>query len=326
MPDTQGTHSTSSISEGGMRPPPGFASELYPLRHKLLYSFGLSCITASQNSAFITIIRNTSDVITNTPKSIVVNPHNTLYVSDAGPAVQKMSIIDKLSLSLRFNLTEHVADKRETSAGTFTGDTIHHLRMLWRPVFFSFPEKLDAADDDTGTTVAAILGLTKDATFEDVVPLTTTKLPVQGVSDLSQPVSTVNIAEVFGDYNMTTDTTMEDHPWDETLFQDAIRRYTNKGALKACVGRTRHVNLTRERPFKNFFIDKFVPRSIRRIMPYSFMGIQINLPIISDIGQDYFADNPATSKAQVGVKCIINYHEWNADHYQDMTGAAPLPP
>ncbi len=172
-----------------MIPPKGFANQLYPLRHRLSYSFGLSAATVTQNSAFATLIRHTNDLIANVPKIIVVNPHNTNYVTDLGPAVAKMSIIDKLRLSIRFNLT------RNAGVGV---DEIDHLKCSWRPVFFSFPEKLDAADDDTGTTVAAILGLTKDATFEDVVPLTTNKLPVQGNSDLSQPVSSVNIAEVFG--------------------------------------------------------------------------------------------------------------------------------
>ncbi len=308
-----------------MIPPRGFASQVYPLRHRLIYSIGLSYFTATQNSVFLTLIRHTNDVIVNTPKTIVVNPHNTNYVTDNGPAVQKMSIIDRLKFSLRFNMTPLCNDKNETASSTFAGDGIRHLHITWRPYAFSFPEKLDAADDDTGTTVAAILGLTKDATFEDVVALTTNKLPTAGPSELNQPVSSVNIAEVFGDYNMTTNVAMEDHPWDEDLFQEAITRYTNKGALKACVGRTRHVHLTRDRPFKNFFVDKFVPRSIRRVMPYTFMGIQINLPTVDQIDADFTHENPSGASAHLGVKMIAKFHEWNSDHFQDMTGTAPVP-
>lgn len=300
-----------------MIPPRGFKNELYPLRHRILYSFGLSAVTGTQNSAFATLIRHTSDVAV-APSAIEVNPHNTNYNSETGPAVQKMSIIDKLTLSIKFNMTEG-GKTGEILSGIF-GDSLGHVKLTWRPVFFSFGEKLDAADDDTGTTVATILGLTKDATFEDVVPLTTNKLNVAGPSELSQPVSTVNIVEVFGDYNMTTDTTMEDHPWDETLFQDALRRYTNKGALKACVGRTRHVHLSDTVPYKTYFLDKFVPRAVRRVVPYTFMGIQFNCPISSDIEQDFHNSNLTAGTAHVGVKIIANYHEWNADHYQDMSG------
>jgi len=324
-----GTGHGIGFRENRMRPPPGFASELYPLRHRVIYSFGLSMLQSGQNTAIATLVRHTSDVIANTPKIIVVNPHNPLYVEDNGAAVCKMSIIDKLNLSIKFNMTENCATGHH-SAGTstsevFEGDSVTSMKFLWRPIFFSFAEKLDAADDDTGTTVETILALTKDATFEDVVPLTTNKLPVQGSSELAQPVSTVNIAEVFGDYNMTTNTAMEDHVWDEDLFQDAIRRYTNKGALKACVGQTRHVTLSTDRPFKNFYISKFVPRAIRRVMPYTFMAIQVHVPLTGEIGQGYHATALTASVAHLGVKIIANYHEWNADHFQDMSGAAPVP-
>ncbi len=306
-----------------MIPPRGFKSELYPLRHRLEYSCALSLTTTNINSCFLTILRHTGDLISGAPGNIVVNPHHVNYVTDAGPAVCKMSIIDKVRISLKFNMTTMCLPENETAAGTFSGDGINHLHLTWRPVFFSFVEKLDAADEDTGTTVRTILGLTSDATFDDVVPLTTTKLPVIGNSDKSQPVSSVNIAEVFGDYNMTTNTTMEDHPWDEDLFQEALRRYTNKGALKACVGRTRHVHLTTAKPYKTFFLDKFVPRSVRRIMPYTFFGIQINLPTEGDPGADYYGSTLTANRGHVGIKALINYHEWNADHYQEMSGTPP---
>ncbi len=314
-----------------MIPPQGFKSEIYPLRHRLLYSFGLSATTSTMNSAFCTLIRHTSDVIAGTPGSIVVNPHHTGYVNDAGPAVAKMSIIDKLSMTLRFNMTSLCNNRALTSGtagpnfddGVYIGDGIQHLKLLWRPVFFSFGEKLDAQDDDIGTTVGQVLALTKDATFEDVVPLTTNDLPQQGASKLDHPVSTVNIAEVFGDYNMLTDMKMEDHVWDEDVFQEAIRRYTIKGAIKSMVGRTRYVNLSKAFPYKSYNIRKFVPRSIRRVMPYTFMGIQIHMPRDTEIGSDYADLALTASQAHVGVKLICNYHEWNADHYQEMSGTPP---
>ncbi len=295
-----------------MFPPSGFRKELYPLRHRLLYSFGLSMKTVTQNTAMATLVRHTTDTISGTPGSIVVNPHHTGYVEDAGAAVCKMSILDKLNLSLKFNMTEDCLT-----------DGVRNLHFLWRPIFFSFGEKLTAADDDTGTTVESLLGLTSDDTYEDVVPLTTNKLPVQGPSELPQPVSTVNIAEVFGDYNMTTDTSMEDHVWDEDLLQAALRRYTNKGALKSMIGRTRHVNLTTSKPYKNFYIDKFIPKAIRRIMPYTFFAIQVHLPVTADIGQQFASTAVTANVAHLGCKMICNYHEWNADHYQEMSGTPP---
>jgi len=295
-----------------MIPPRGFKSELYPLEHRLITSAGLSVVTENENTILMTLVRSTTDLETGVPGSIVVNPHHTGYVNDAGPAVCRMSIIDKMRISLRFNITEHVEL-----------DKITKVSFQWRPIFFSFREKLQAVDDDTGTSVETILGLTSEPINSDVVPLSTVKLPEAGDSNLLQPVSTVNIAEVFGDYNMTTNLINENHPWDEDLFQEALRRYSIKGALRSMVGSTRHVTLTPNKPYKNFYIDKFVPKAIRRVQPYTYFGIQVHCPVGSDHKGEYNATAVTGNVAHLGVKCLAQYHEWNADHYQEMSGTPP---
>ncbi len=298
-----------------MIPPRGFKAEQYPLQHKIVYSFGLSAVTEAQNTAMATLVHGSSDMDVE-PNTIQVNPHNPAYEEDLGPLVRQMSIIDKLRISLRFNRTNNT-ESGEIANATF-GAGMQNLRFLWRPIFFSFPEKLNAADDDTTTTVATLLAFTSDDTNQDAVPVTTGKLPIDGTSDRSQPLSTVNAAQVIADLNYTTDATMETHVFDEDLFQNALRRFTNKGALRACVGRTRWVNLTRTKPFKNFYIDQFVPRAIRRVVDRTYFGIQVHLPITTDIEQEYTAVTPAATITHLGCKIICNYHEWNPEHDQGM--------
>ncbi len=317
--DSEGSNLPHGQEGFSMKPPAGFHSQLYPLRHRLRYAATLSLVGETQNTVMFPLIRSTKDTDV-VATAVEVNPHNINYNEDGGAIVQQMSIIDKLRLSLSFNMTSNCNLKNETASGVFSGDSIQHLKFLWRPIFFQFPEKLDAVDDDTALSVATILALTKDATNEDIVPITTNKLPVQGASDLAHAVSTVNQAEAYTDLNMTTDLTMEDHVWDEDLFQSAKLRYTNKGALKACVGRTRHVHLTQSKPYQRFFINKFVPRSVRRIMPYTFMAIQVHLPLDSDTSQDYMAVPPVASVGHLGIKALCHYDEWNSDFYQEMTG------
>ncbi len=305
-----------------MRPPRGFENEKFPLRHRLEHGFGLCMGDEGKNTALLPIVMSSNDMA-GLPSTIVVNPRNTNFVEDTGPLCRQMSIIDRMRISIKFSMTHH-CESAHHSSGTstneiFSGQDIPVFTFLWRPIFNVYPEKLDAADDDTGTTVAAILGLTKDATKEDIVPLTTNKLVTAGPADQVLPMSTVNDVQVFGDYNMTTNTTMEDHVFDEDLLQTALRRYTNKGALRSCLGRTRHVTLTKARPFKNFYIDKFVPNAIRRVQPYGFFAIQIHMPISTDIDQQFTASaNVSTTLAHLGVKMITNYHEWNVEHDQDM--------
>ncbi len=309
-----------------MRPPKGFENEKYPLRHKLILKTGLNIGLSGQNTILIPLVMSSTDMA-GLPSTIVVNPHNTNYVEDTGPLVRQMSIIDRMRISLKFIMTHHCGPGHETAGtygangqtdATFTGDDIPAFNFLWRPIFNVYPEKLDAADDDTGNTVAAILGLTKDATNEDIVPLTTNKLPSEGPAETVLPTSVINDVQVTTDYNMTTNLNPEDHVFDETLLQDALRRFTNKGALRSCMGRTRHVTLTRNKPYANFYIDKFVPRAIRRVQPYGFFGIQIHLPIETDIGQHFIAKTVTDSVTHLGIGMIASFHEWNFEHDQNM--------
>ncbi len=312
-----------------MRPPKGFENEKYPLRHKIEHSLGLTLGTDDENTVLLPLVMSSLDMASDDPETIVVNPHNTAFVQDTGPLVRQMSIIDRLTISLKFAMTDECGPTHVIShtfsgsptaltASAFTGDDIPAFKFIWRPIFNVYPEKLDAADDDTGTTVAAILGLTKDATFEDIVPLTTNKLNVNTNISKNMPMSAVNDIQVLGDYNMTSNTSMEAHDFDEDLLQDALRRYTNKGALRSCLGRTRHVTLTRQRPFANFYIDKPVPRAIRRVQPFGFFGIQIHLA--EDVHQDqiFFTNVTNSTVNHLGVKMTTHFHEWNVEHDQSM--------
>ncbi len=294
-----------------MIPPKGFEAEVYPLWHKIKYSVGLSSFNDTFNSTYLTLIRNSNDVDL-TPQLIEVNPHNANYQEEGGSCVQKMSIIKNFKLSLKFNATENA----------FTTDKLPAVKFLWRPVFFSFEDKLSAKDDDTGINVKTILELTSDSASskEDVTPtFANTKFPVVGTSDLLQPLSSVNLVEVIADLNMDTAAGMEEVAWDEEQFQNAKRRFTNRGALKACVGRTRYGTLTPNKPHISYNI-KGIPSTLKRIHPHSFFAILVHAFISVDIGAPYNAVALTDAVAHIGVKAICSYEEWNEDHFQKMSG------
>ncbi len=287
--------------------PAGFESQKYPLRHRLHYSFGLSVASSTMNSTILSFVRNYKDV-TNDPTTIVVNPHNSAFEVETGAICGPMSIIDKLKMTLRFSLTKD-----------WLNNTGYDMKFRWTPIFCSFPEKLDAADDMSTSTVAEILDLTKDATKEDITPTFTDDLDVTPPSEQAHPMSTANFTEVFGTMNLTADTVMESVAHDATEFSNAIRYYTNKGALKSCLGRTRHVNLSPNHTSQTFHINKFVPKPVRRIVPYTFFGILIHLPLQSNIDQHFASSAHAASSSDLGIHCHVTYDEWNPDHIQDMT-------
>ncbi len=290
-----------------MIPPGGFKQPDWPLRHKFYNAFGLSPVDEDSNTTYIPIIRHYKT--TNVLDTIDVNPKHASYDKETGCVCSKNSIIDKLKINLTFNRA-NLAD-----------NTASALRIWWQPIFFSFGEKLDAADDFTGTTVASLLGLVKDATEEDVTPLyNNTKLITLGASDRAQPVTTVNMTETFGILNMDTNLNHESVTYDDELIKDALTHYTNKGALRACMGRRRYLTLDKNHTHQSFFIDKPVPRAVRRIVKYSFMAILVHFPIVSKNAQLYQNGALTTDLVYCGITCKVKYNEWNEGHMQDLTG------
>ncbi len=110
---------------------------------------------------------------------------------------------------------------------------------------------------------------------------------------------------------------MEGVAFDKDTFHKALKYYTNKGALRACVGKTRFIKLTSERSSASIHINKFVPRAIRRIVPYTYFGILLHLPLETEFGADYYTTALTADLAHVGVKALITYDEWNPEHDQE---------
>ncbi len=282
--------------------PKGLKAQEYPLKHRFDYSFGLSAASATQNSTWVTLVRSDKLSTNTNAKTILVNPRNTNVDLETGPLCHDMSIIQNMQIIIS-------CVKSATNNGGFP------FKFSWTPFFCTFGEKYDAVDDDTGTTVASIMQLTKDDTNEDIVPLSTNKLPVDGNSDKSHPLSTVNLAEsALTHYNMTTNATMEDTPFNMENFLLLLNRGSNRGALKSCLGQTRRATLDEDHDTKTYFLKKSVPRPIRRIMPFTFFGLLFHVPIETDI-DSYYADTSITAdKSNIGFRVLVRYDEWNILH------------
>ncbi len=217
-------------------PPRGLKAVEHPLQHKFAFAFGLSALNDTGNSVWCPLVKNFKTVIN--PNTTIVNPHKDSMDIETGAVCAPMSIIDNLTLTMKF------------SHG-ITNPTLPVL-VQWTPFFCAFGEKYDATDDVSSATVAAVMQLTKDATEEDITAITTNNLPNLGAttSDLLHPLSTVNLAEsATTDLNMTADAIMEDTPFNKINFIAMLRHGTNRGALKACLGKTRSMTLDANHPY-----------------------------------------------------------------------------
>ncbi len=292
-------------------PPKGLKAMENPLKHRFDYSFGLSGATATMNSAWITLVRHSTLATQANAKTILVSPHNASQDVETGPLCTKHSIIQNLKVII-------------SMAKSSNNNSNQAMKISWTPFFASFEQKYDVADDDTGVTVASVMQLTKAAGEEDVVPLSTNKLGVLGNSDKSHPLSTVNGAEAFDtEYNMTTNATMEDTPFNMETLQGMLQHGSPNvvGALRACLGQTRRVSFDAKSlkgSIKNYFIKKFVPRSIRRILPFTFFGILFHMPVEADVDSYYQDTALSTGKSHIGIRVLVRYDEWNELHDNTM--------
>ncbi len=292
-----------------MIPPRGFVAERYPLRHKFQYGFGLNVLNGALGATICTIVKGSKDTGMTKANAIEVNPHNSLFLQETGALCHQMSILEKIKISMHFTLTEDAIT-----------DGCKSMTVKYMPIFVSFPEKLASTDAETGFTAASVLELVGDATNEDVTPLFTNNACPQGagVSGTTHPMSTVNDTEVFGDMNLTGDTTMEPVTWDNDLFYNAVKFFTNKGAIRSMVGQQRDIRLTDRSPTKHVFINKFVPGAVRRIVSHSYFGMLFLLPQDNDYEQSFYSGATTDAKPHVGIKMLTTYHEWNSDHIQDV--------
>lgn len=293
---------------GSLIPPRGFKSVLYPLFHRFKYTVGLSAVTATENSTMCTIVRGSQDSAMIDPDAIEVNPINPNFAQETGVMCHQMSLIEKVKLSISFTLTEDAL-----------ADGIDSLTVKYMPIFCAFAEKLASVDKVTSATAASVLELLSDATNEDVTPLYGgASTPVSAGASLgSHPVSTVNDTEVFGDLNLTSNLLMESVAWNNEQFFDSVKFFSNKGAIRSMVGQQRSVYLTRQRPTVRVFMNKFVPRAVRRIVPHSAFFMLFHVPLDSETDQVFYSGALTTAKAHVGIKMNVSYHEWNSDHRQE---------
>ncbi len=292
-----------------MIPPRGFKAELYPLRHQFLYAGGLNGVTGTLNSTMVSIVRSSGDSAMNNPDTINTNPHHPSFKVETGPLVHQMSIIEKIKMQMQFTLTEDAL-----------ADGMKSATVKYMPIFMSFPEKMASTDEETGATAASILEVVSDATNEDVTPLyNTVDMPVSaGNSDLQMPMSTVNDTEVFGDLNLTVNLLVEGVAWNNKQFFEALRFFTNKGAISSMVGKQRSIHLTDTHPTQRIFINKFPPRAVRRIVPHSAFFMLLHMPLDSKSDQAFYSGALTSAKSHIGYKLNVTFNEWNADHLQEM--------
>ncbi len=91
-------------------------------------------------------------------------------------------------------------------------------------------------------------------------------------------------------------------------YYDQLQFMTNSGKLRTCQGGLKTITLTKNRPTVKINIR--IRPKVKRMNPYTFFGVLINLPIIESVDQIGLAAD-VTDIDHVEVNMKVRYNEWN---------------
>ncbi len=273
-------------------PPRGYAAQEYPLPHNWGFECELNADAASQNCTYIPLILHDEGMTG--VESVNVNPKHGSFAESSTPYCYPDSIIPKMMYRMQVSLTK----------GAIETDKMRSCVFNYMPVYTAFVNRLDAADDKTGTKVETILDLEYETVGKSCYPIwTTTKL------DMSYTVG-IHGSATTALMGMTTSPTLENIAFLPETFFDALQYYTNSSMLKKVVGPWKTATVTRDRPFK-YYSNNFTHPNVKRINPYTFCGMLIYTPNGGDFAQNFEAAD-VTDISHLLVKGHVRYDEWNA--------------
>ncbi len=280
-------------------PPRGYKQNEYPLPHNFSYFFQLNAEDTSKDATICTFFRTSESAIN--ADAVQVNPRNAAFVEDTGPLIFNGSIIPRLMVRFSAIMTK----------GAIETDKLQQINIKYMPLYTAFLPSLDAEDEKTATSVEDTVKLTHATNNKDTHPLFVGKLTTSG----NQPLSTVPETEVFGDYGLTTNATMEAVAFLEEEFFDTMQYKTNSGMLKKVVGQFKTQRLTQERGF-TFFSNNFTKPMVKRGNPYTFCGMLFVVPAASEMTQ-LFPIGASTTIPHVVFKVSVRFDEWNPNFDQN---------
>ncbi len=276
-------------------PPKGYQTTDYPLPHNRGFSLELHGEDETKNSCIIPLFRMSEACIN--PEAIEVNPTNANFAEEAGHSIFRGSIVPKVMFHFDAWMTK----------GAIETDKMRHIKLKWMPIYTSFLDSLDAADEKTGTDIESILQLQHATDNKDVYPLYSS-VKLGGITS-SIGLNTLGYSEAFGDWGLSTTAVFESVAFNIGNFYDNMQYKTNAGMLKKVLGPMRTVNLTRDRPYK-YFSNNFTAPQVKRGNPYTACFILFHVDQGESQGQN-FSSQDTTNISHIYISGGSRFDEWN---------------
>lgn len=283
------------------KPPPGYKKSDRPLHHHIYYWGALAAFVVNVDGTMLPLIRSSADAVN--PNTIEVRTNNSSFAEETGSVCCVDSMVTQMTITKKLVFSEH----------SHHVDKLPALKVKEWFIQNNSDTEMDKADDLTTTTVKSILKLTKDATKKDVTP--TYNNVNQGVVQ-TLPLSTVTMAEAFGDLNLTGSAASECCVVDLDLLKTARRYYTNKRAINNIMGKEQTTILTPHKTYVTETQTRFIPKPIQTIKDYTFFAKHIQVPKHETEGAINGRSTVPTLSINLDYEYIIDYNEWNTEFIQ----------
>ncbi len=284
-----------------MRPPKGYDSNDKPLPHEFDYKFGLSINSGSVDATTLTFLRTSK--ISVDPSTIEVHRKNSSFAVDAGPLVCYDSIIPQIEIVKSF----------QYDYGAIQTNKIPAVLLRTMKFYGHHKDTWDAIDPLSSSTPQTVFNVTKDDTNEDVIPTFDANNLIDGGD---HPLSTVTGAEVFGDYGLTADATMEHVARVIPMLDDAEQYKIIANKLKTMHDGRKTMILSPTRSSRRIYERRFVPKQAQFADEDMYYGEHVDLPAKSEQGQITNDNIATTAITHVWCDYKIRFNEWNKDFDQ----------
>ncbi len=284
-----------------LRPPRGYRQMEHPLPHKFDYNFALDFLDTTKDATMLTLFRTTEDALG--AETIEVNPSHPNFVEDTGPTILNGSIIPKVNVTMKMNLSQ--ATLLDNEFGSVVVNVL--------PIYIAFESTLVAQNvGPPETEIEDIVELSHNTTLKKTNVLWANVKLSAG----THPLSTITNADTISDWNLTTNSTMESVAFSPGELYDAFRYYTNAGMLRKVTGRRRSFVLSRDRT-AHLYSNNFTNPSVKRGNSYTFCGMLVWVTTPGATGSYGVAtDFDAADKDIINFNTRITFDEWNVDFDQ----------
>lgn len=283
------------------KPPRGYRMMEHPLPHNFFYAFDLDFMDATKDATILPLFRTDTTAIA--ADQIICNPTNAGFAEDTGPTILNGSIIPKVMVSAKFNLSQ------ATIADNEFGSVVVNVM----PLYMAFLDTYEAKNaGPPSTEVEAIIEMQAISTGKKGVPL------YSGI-DLTAgtlPMSTITNGDVFGDWKLSVDTKLESVAFTQNDYYDALQYFSIAGMIRKVSGRKRSFVLSRDRT-AHMFSDNFTSPSVKRGNHYTFCGLLVWVNIPGTAGSYGAAgDWNGADLDIIHGNVQVRYDEWNVDFDQ----------